>query len=236
MPRPIADQATDFAELLTRILRAAVDPSVTFGVVQASDAFIVGPEPLTEKEHSRIPMRRSFDGHKPSLELRAYYRCVADDEGAYLAVDTSTLGLWICAAGDKARPAFRIEFDRRAPSKPQAHVHIHAESTELGWLYGSAGKALSPMQELHFPMGGRRFRPTIEEFLLFIDAEGLYTDWADPSWRQVVAESLDRWEQLQARATVMSFPEAAAAQLSSMGYTVTPPPKPNEGERAAGDG
>lgn len=192
MPPPIAEQATVFAELLTHLLRSAVDPMVTFGVVQAREAFIIGPEPLTEIEHTRIPMRRKADSGKASLELRVFYRCVADDQGEYLAVDASTLGLWICASGDKARPAFRIEFDRRAHSKPQAHVHIHAESTEIGWLYGTAGRPLSPMQELHFPMGGRRFRPTIEEFLLFIDAVSI----GDP------INHLD--EMSQARAAVMS--------------------------------
>jgi hypothetical protein len=116
----------------------------------------------------------------------------------------------------------RLEYERFARRVSPAHVHFHAESTEIGWLYGSAGKPVPRMEELHFPLGGERFRPCIEDFLLFIDTEKLYTDWADPQrWRHVLDTSRKEWEIRQAQATVRRFRDAASAELSRLGYTVT---------------
>lgn len=117
----------------------------------------------------------------------------------------------------------RIEYDRDAVSKPEAHVHLHAESVELGWRYGTAGRPLPRLAEIHFPVGGRRFRPTIEELLLFLDREKLFNDWRR-SWRRVLLDSLGDWEARQARATVRRHQEAAISELEALGYTITPPP------------
>ena len=71
-------------------------------------------------------------------------------------------------------------------------------------------------------MGGRRFRPTLEEFLLFLSDEHLYTDWSR-DWKQVVKLSLEEWELLQARSTTRSHPSETAKVLESLGYQITPP-------------
>ena len=48
--------------------------------------------------------------------------------------------------------------------------------------YGSSGQPAPDLHALHFPAGGRRFRPTLEEFLLFLDRENLFNDWKD-GWK-----------------------------------------------------
>ena len=117
---------------------------------------------------------------------------------------------------------FRVEYDRDARTKPPAHVHLHAESLEFGWIYGTAGLPPPRLFEIHFPMGGRRFRPTVEEFLRFLDREKLFLDWRS-GWDTIVEESLVDWERNQARATVRQHTEAAVGQLRNMGYEVTAP-------------
>lgn len=44
----------------------------------------------------------------------------------------------------------------------------------------TAGLPLPRLEEIHFPVGGRRFRPTVEELLLFIDRERLFNEQAPP--------------------------------------------------------
>ena len=72
-------------------------------------------------------------------------------------------------------------------------------------------------------MGGRRFRPTVEELLKFLNREKLFVDWL-PGWEEVVDRSLEEWEWNQARATVRQHTEAAIAQLPAMGFEITPSP------------
>lgn len=139
---------------------------------------IVGPSSSSGTAgFAQIPLRRACDEHD-LLSLKVEFRVGKDDSGDFMRAESSTFGLWVATGQkSKARPVFRVEYDRNATSKPQAHVHIHAESVELGWIYGSAGLALPNMHEIHFPVGGKRFRPTVEDLLLFLHRENLFTEW-----------------------------------------------------------
>jgi hypothetical protein len=88
----------------------------------------------------------------------------------YLTVQTSVFALAV--AERDGNPAVRIEFDRDRGYEPEdtkqqghkrsaAHVQIHGVSAEISYLQGrqKAGK-LNPLQDFHFPVGGRRFRPS----------------------------------------------------------------------------
>ena len=118
----------------------------------------------------------------------------------------------------------RVEYDRRrlAGDRAAAHVHLHAHSPELAWIYGSSGRPAPDLHRLHFPVGGKRFRPTLEDFLLFLDREGLYKGFKE-GWRPAVQASLRQWEEAQAATTARRFPDAAAGSLKRLGYTVTAP-------------
>ena len=63
----------------------------------------------------------------------------------------------------------------------------------------------------------------VEELLLFLDREQLFTNWL-PGWNRIVEQSLTDWNLRQTRATVRRHPEAAVDQLQHMGYKITPPP------------
>lgn len=232
MSTQLARQSTEFAARLTKLLSGTVNPGLTFESVgtEHDEQRRVGPTgnmPVSESSpFSFIPLVRLKDpAESPRLLLKAEYKLRMDSEDKHLAVVSSSVGLWVKANSDRKRPSpvVRLEYDRDAKSKPAAHVHLHAESAELAWLYGSAGALLPRTHEIHFPLGGRRFRPTLEHFLLFLDQEGLFTDWASEDWKQVINDSLGEWEGRQVRATVRRQPHDAVAQLRSMGYTVLPP-------------
>ena len=89
-------------------------------------------------------------------------------------------------------------------------------------MYGSSGRPAPDLHALHFPVGGKRFRPTLEDFLLFLDRERLYTDFK-PNWKPAVLGSLQAWKELQAGSTVKKYPETAVGALEQLGYTVSPP-------------
>lgn len=238
MTEDLREEAERFAERLTDLFAAVlVDPPV-FGVNIVTDQgqAIIGAEPFVDNQPSDVPLVRVCDeADAPALFLRVRYTVEMDVEDRYLQVCTSSLGLWVdvTAGKNKPRPVVRVEYDRepQKPDRASAHVHLHANSPELAWVYGSCGHAAPNLHDLHFPVGGRRFRPTIEEFLLFLDRENLFTDWND-GWKAELLVSLAEWEQRQARATARRYPEAVARELRVLGYTVS---AQSDGELAAAD-
>lgn len=231
MSEELVFHARQFAGRLTELVGRTIDSRVVFDVIEDRDGHTcrLGPGLSTEEDRGQdftlIPLRHgSGDSGNPSLFLKAEYKVTLSPESRNISVVTSSVGLWV--RPDRTggqRPVIRLEYDRTAVTKPAAHVHFHAESAELAWAYGTAGEPLPRFHELHFPMGGRRFRPTLEDFLLFLDRERLFTNWATPEWKSIVEASRAGWEALQARSTTRRHPQEAAAQLRAMGYRVSEP-------------
>ena len=171
-------------------------------------------------------VRKDEDPAAPALLMRARYTVAMAAGGDHIRVVTSTIGLWVDVTGGrkKHRPLVRVEYDRypRATDRPAAHVHLHANSPEMAWVYGSSGRAAPDLHALHFPVGGQQFRPTLEDFLLFLNREKLYTDFK-PNWRRASLRSLRSWEDLQAASTVKKYPEIAVGVLEKLGYAVSLP-------------
>jgi len=221
--------AAEFAAQLNHVIVSAVDTAERFGVDLSRDgAVAVGHiAPTGDPDSYGMGLLRSCDGDDcPALFLRAKFTVEMDADHAYLRVVSSAIGLRVDVTGGRrqARPIVRVEFDRRQlqPGRAAAHVHLHANSPELAWVYGTSAQPAPDLHALHFPAGGRRFRPTLEEFLLFLDRERLFNDWKD-GWKPKLIRSLEAWERLQARATVRQFPDEAAGALEALGYSVTAP-------------
>ena len=201
-----------------------IEARFTVGAIKDGSVLTIKPASFHNKRSPGFELiRQCDDPDSPVLFLRVLYSVEIDNSGDFLQVVTSTIGLWLDVSGGRKhpRPFVRVEYDRRRRRTP-AHVHLHANSPELAWVYGSSGRAAPDLHALHFPVGGRRFRPTLEDFLIFLNDEDLYTDW-DQGWKQVLDESLSQWELLQARSTARNHPYEAARILQSLGYQVAPP-------------
>ncbi len=226
--RPLERSVEDFISRLNCVIDASLDTDIRFSAefVQAGERAIVqAPHPPNRRSPGLPLVRPSDDSESPNLFLRAQYRVEMDETNAHLQVITSTVGLFVDVTSGQRdpRPLLRVEYDSRrsAPGRAAAHVHLHANSPELAWIYGSSGQPAPDLHALHFPVGGKRFRPTLEDFLLFLDREGIFANWK-PGWRTEVIESLAEWDRSQARATVRRYPEEAIAQLEDLGHVVTP--------------
>ncbi|MCQ3805651.1 MAG: hypothetical protein OXF41_13615 [bacterium] len=226
--RALEAAAADFVSILNDVVASAIDTDVRFGVGLIADGQRARIEASRMGTWSDgIPLvRADEDPAVPALQLRAKYMVELAQSGEYLRVVTSAVGLWVdVTAGRKRhRPLVRVEYDRhpRATDRPAAHVHLHANSPEMAWVYGSSGRAAPDLHALHFPVGGQQFRPTLEDFLLFLNRERLYTDFK-PGWKREVLRSLWQWETLQAAATVKKYPKTAVGVLLQLGYEISPP-------------
>ena len=220
--------AKNFVATLNHVVAAAIDSEARFVAEFKEDGQRAGIEASnTYGSFTAFPLvRADEDQAAPSLLLRVKYTVEMARSREYLRVVTSAIGLWVDVTGGRKthRPLVRVEYDRypRAVDRPAAHVHLHANSPEMAWVYGSSGRPAPDLHALHFPVGGQQFRPTLEDFLLFLNREKLYTDFK-PNWKREVLKSLRQWQILQAAATVKKYPEVAVGTLEKLGYAVSRP-------------
>lgn len=214
-----------FAEDLNCALARVVNSSTRFVVESLWESRLAVQLKYPNNKVKGLPLVRSCDDPNiPSLFLRARYIVEMDNEDTYLQVVASTIGLWIDSTGGQRepRPLVRVEYDRRKRKYSPSHVHLHAHSCELEWLYGSSGQDIPNLHSLHFPAGGRRFRPTFENFLLFLDQEKIFTDWKE-GYKTVLEEAHLKWERLQVKAATRRYPQEAVEALERLGYRIMPP-------------
>lgn len=219
-------KAQDFADQLTHLLNGTVTTaaSVTVYLYEDVDEAVVAPGAAPRLSDAQfVPLsisKREDERNQARLWLNLRFRVALDDELEHLTVQTSVFGL--CIKPSTGFQPLRIEYDRNKTAKQAAHVQIHGESAGLAYAYAAAGREFKRLDKLHIPVGGRRFRPSLEDFIEFLYQEGLITK-LHPGWRGVLETSRGDWLGRQTRAAVRREPEAAAEQLRLMGYQVTAP-------------
>lgn len=224
----LAAQAKAFAEGLTDTVRALVPDCAPFEAELLEDRpdrerFWVRQNPDTG-----IPL--SVSG-KPILTLTVLYYCCLDGEGRWLATDESHVKVY---AGAKAAkdPLLRYHYRRQGPDDlPAAHIHVHAHRDGLSHVLGQSGtktkrgkaraqgESIPRMAELHFPVGGHRFRPCLEDVLEMLVTE-LGVDHPDGAI-DALREGRERWRRNQTRTVVRDAPDEAIAVLSDLRFKIS---------------
>lgn len=227
-PTDLEAQAREFAENLTSTVRALVPSCAGFDASLLTDRrpdrerFWVRQDPATG-----IPL--SVDG-QPILTLKVEYHCCLDGVGQWMAVDEAHVKVY---AGPQAakEPLFRYHYLRQGPDDlPAAHIHVHAHRDALSHVLGQTGtqtargKAraraddIPRMTDLHFPVGGHRFRPCLEDVLEMLVTE-LGVDHPDGAI-DALREGRERWRRSQTRTVVRDAPDEAITVLSDLGYDI----------------
>lgn len=166
------------------------------------------------------------------VTLGLEYDCSWDHAAEYLAVESSRVRV-VLGAKIKVEPLFRYEFLRVVRGRvPTAHLHVHAHRDSFTWLVGRTADPdddhVPQLSDLHFPLGGARFRPCLEDVLETL-IEEFAVDTQRPDARAMLVEGRILWRERQLRAAVRDDLEVAAMVLRANGYTVVGP----AGERPA---
>lgn len=178
-----------------------------------------GDEPA--KQH--IPLY--VDGEKlATLGVQNYLGL--DSSGAFLKTWRSKIA--VHSTLDRT-PLVRQEFDAEiSENAPLAHWHVHADRGSLSHLLGRAHAVRGDvvrkphdMSSLHFPVGGERFRPCLEDVLEFLVRE--FGIDSKPGWDGAIKAGRARWRRMQLRSTVRDLQDEAAEVLRRHGWTVEPP-------------
>lgn len=218
-------QAERFAASITSTVRNIApdcDPFAT-KVMTKRD----GAEGFTVRQAPAEGILLRIDG-EPLFRLIVAYKCSLDSVGHYLAVDDARVK--VHAIGER-EPLFRYEYDRDATDDmPAAHIQVHAHRDAFAHVMSKAGTSTARgkrratqgdvprVADLHFPVGGHRFRPCLEDVL-----EMLVTEFGVDSTRERIAalhDGREVWRRAQVGAVVRDAPHEAIRVLSELGYEI----------------
>jgi len=231
----LVPEAEELAGILTRVVNGTVTSNVSFVVTPLAenpDLAWVFPEGSTPAAPILIPVTCPAHDAEPLLWINATFQVRLDESEEHLAVQQSVFSLVVDER--TKRPVIRLEYERGAGTEPDdevpgghrrsaAHVQIHGASEELAYVQGiNRQSKLRGLEHFHIPVGGRRCRPSVEDFIEFLHAERLIPA-LNTGWRDVVREHRARWLAIQLKAAVRDDPETAAEQLMAMGYSTQPP-------------
>ena len=205
------DQARVFAEDISHLLNGTVTNGIRVSAVVATgrSTVVVGLG-VTRRKFDPQPIPLTLTAKAPRAWLRVGYVLQMDPEGIHLAVAKSDYSLYLDEPCDQM--LFHYDYDR-APANdyPQAHFQINGMCPGFETLCQRAERPVKELKDFHFPVGGRRYRPTLEEVIEFLVIERLAD--ARPGWKGVVAGHRDLWEERQLRAAVRRHPDVARDQL-----------------------
>lgn len=217
-------QAEDFASRLTTTVRSVL---VHSGAFKASSLAGGSRSVVKQEEEHGIPLTVN---DVPLLSLKIQYRCCLDGRSRFLAVEKSSISVF-AGAKSSGEPLFRYEYEREASGTiPAAHIHFHTHRDAFTATMVRAGRStkrgnrransmdIPTMSELHFPVGGHRFRPSLEDVLeMLIEEFGI--DRSD-GFRQNLRAGRKAWRQIQTKAVVRDDPASAIEALKDLGYFV----------------
>ena len=153
------------------------------------------------------------------LYLSVLHTLEMDDSGSNLTTNRSSYTL---QADNETASILTYDFVREPPNEfPEAHIHIHGEAEVLVRLLRAGGRDKSKPADLHLPVGGRRFRPCLEDIIEFCILERLVTP--RKGWEKALNRSRDDYRQRQLRTAVHHDPFTAAQVLERAGWQVTEP-------------
>jgi hypothetical protein len=211
-------EARRFAAQVSELLNGTITTGVKLSAVLHPDGTCWVGRGVTRRNFELQSIPISIRQRKPRCFLMVAYVLQWDPEGTFLAVRKSNYGLHL----DGSLRVTLLHYDyERSPGNdyPAAHLQVIGQSDG----FDSLSNCTKELGRFHFPVGGRRFRPTLEDLIEFLVVEGLVDSYAN--WRTVLLEHRGRWERLQLQAAVRRDSEAAADALTDLGWICTAPPE-----------
>jgi len=157
--------------------------------------------------------------HNPTCYLYVNYHVTVESEQGFLKVLKATFSLARNPEGQGT--LFHYDFERDKQDFPSAHLQVLGDSATLNELNELQG-VTRQLGRLHFPVGGVRFRPCLEDVLEFLIVERFVEHYRE-NWQQALTAAREEFHDIQLRAAVRRRPSSAVEQLNSMGYMITPP-------------
>jgi hypothetical protein len=217
----LQDRSASFADEVQRTIRSALPGSVAIRSTSSPvDPLRYVVAPVDAK--SRIPLTIGGE-HLADLGVRFFLSM----DAVSTWVKAVRTDFAITSVLDRT-PLVRLDYRADMHSNPIAHWQVHAERGAMSHLLGRA-HAIRPamvarphdLSSVHFPVGGERFRPCLEDFLqLAIEEMGF--DAVD-GWEAALADGRERWRRIQLRAMTRDAQVEVVAALRDLGWPIRDP-------------
>lgn len=231
VPSTLQEFADEFANELNDLIKSVFPGTKSKFTALALDQNGTRVSVTTRSELKNVPLILNISRRRniPKIHALIEFHCHWSSERNFLSVHDSFMELRIA---DVSNPLFRYEFAKNMQNNlPTSHLHIHAHRDEIAWLMiqgrTKRPKALNKkrkmpiLSSIHFPMGGERFRPSIEDFLEFsINEFGLS---AKLGAQKALEAGRARWKRKQLHAAISDSPTEAAEALKNLGWNVIQP-------------
>lgn len=204
-------------------MTTVLNGTVTHGIRLSAVVDTLGRAVVGNRVSRRAPLGRpiplTLSKATARLELRLLHTLAVDESGLFLATSKSSYKLVGTGDGD---PILTCDYTREPPNEyPEAHCHIHGRVDAIQRMLEHGDREGDKPDDLHIPVGGRRFRPCLEDLIEFCILERLVE--ARPNWRAVLENSRETFHAQQLRAAVRRNPALAADVLKREGWQVTSP-------------
>ena len=207
-------EARSWADGLTDLLNGTITHGIRLSAVVRGDGLCTVACGVTRKSLTPEVIPLTISQAPARCFLYAAWTLDIDSESGRLTVTKSKFAL----RNDNEREAddiFRYEYGTDPDDEyPEAHLHVAGDSPLLQELCERTGTN-KHLGDLHFPVGGRRFRPSIEDIVEMLITEGFVA--ARGEWKQVVAASRQDFLKRQLRLAVRQDPVTAREELEAIG-------------------
>ncbi len=204
--------ARDFAKKIQHLLNTTICTGINLNSVVRRPGTGIIAHKLQKKQlrSEPLPVRRGKG--KPHCYLDLSYTFCWDETQEYPTVQSSFFAL---VAPDKERTLLcHLDYERdKADGYPEAHVQVHGDSPALNAWPAAQGR---PLSKLHFPVGGRRYRPILEDVIEFLAAEKLVPALA-PGAEEIIKAGREEFRVIQLRAAIRRDPDTALRALRDFG-------------------
>ena len=221
-PEDLDTQAQRFALQTADLLNTTVAHGVEISAVRTIAGRAVMGSGVTATSIVPQPIPIGLEGSRPQVFLYLVHTYELDPEGVYLTMGSSTLSLYTSPRMADDELIVAIDYVRQPVNRyPACHLHVAGHRHDLDQLYLGIARHPRTLRDLHLPVGGRRFRPTLEDLIEFMVTEEMVIP--RPQWRSVIDLHRAEWESTQAKAAVRRSQEDAARALREAGWIVRPP-------------
>ncbi|RAX19280.1 hypothetical protein DRB06_13660 [Actinomyces sp. Z5] len=235
MTDSVDEQTLRFANGLTHTVRAVTVEAPEFQVNVAGN----DPWFATVRPEDEAAINLTIGG-RCLLDLTVSFQCTLSQKHPYMLIERSQFGLRPHGGGEWL---VRLDYEHHpAGNLPCSHLHVHAHRDAWTFLMTRDGKGSQRravrrrgaadktphVSDVHFPAGGPRLRPTLEDFLI-MTIQDLGVDHT-PNAMEALTQARADWRLEQTKSIVASSQDTAADVLRGLGWSVTPPdgyePKP----------
>ncbi|MDE0236267.1 MAG: hypothetical protein OXN95_03465 [bacterium] len=215
-------QARQFASDISDLLNNTVTDGIRISTATTPGGRAVMGRGVTDKSPDPKPIPISPSDKKAAVFLYLLHSYEFDPEGVYLTMTQSTMSLYTSPDMEDDQLIVGIDYARNPGNQfPGAHLHVAGQRDDLDAVYLGDARKTRKLRDLHFPVGGKRFRPSLEDLVEFMITEEMVEP--RPGWEQEVKKHRARWEAIQLKAAVRRNQKDAATALREAGWDVTPP-------------